>query len=80
MSNYQHYWETMQLKLSSQLGLNFLDAHTLLSNEEHPELPDWSETIRQEVAAYIKATGRFSKEIPDRPLQIFDLSIHTLYF
>ena len=44
--NYQHYRETMQLKLSSQLGLNFLDAHTLLSNEEHPELPDWRETIR----------------------------------
>ena len=57
----------MQLKLSSQLGLNFLDAHTLLSNEEHPELPDWRETIRQEVAAYIEeATGRFSEEIPDR--------------
>ena len=44
----------MQLKLSSQLGLNFLDAHTLLSNEEHTELPDWRETIRQEVAAYIE--------------------------
>ena len=29
--NYQHYRETMQLKLSSQLGLNFLYAHTLLS-------------------------------------------------
>ena len=57
----------MQLKLSSQLGLNLLDAHTLLSNEEHPELPDWRETIRQEVAAYIEeATGRFSEEIPDR--------------
>ena len=65
--NYQQYRETMQLKLSSQLGLNFLDAHTLLSNEEHPELPDWRETIRQEVAAYIEATGRFSEEIPDRP-------------
>ena len=46
--NYQQYRETMQLKLSSQLGLNFLDAHTLLSNEEHPELPDWRETIRQD--------------------------------
>ena len=65
--NYQHYRETMQLKLSFQHGLNFLDAHTLLSNEEYPELPDWRETIRQEVAAYIEATGRFSKENPDRP-------------
>ena len=65
--NYQQYRETMQLKLSSQLGLNFLDAHTLLSNEEHPELPDWRETIRKEVAAYIEVTGRFSEEIPDRP-------------
>ena len=55
----------MQLKLSSQLGLNFLDVHTLLSNEEHPELPDWRETIRHEVAAYIETTGRFSEEIPD---------------
>ena len=54
--NYQHYRETMQLKLSSKLGLNFLDAHILLSNEEHPELSDWRETIRQEVAAYIEAT------------------------
>ena len=50
--------------LSSQLGLYFLDAHTLLSNEEHPELPDWRETIRQEVAAYIEATGHFREEIP----------------
>ena len=33
-------------------------------------------TIRQEVAAYIKATGRFQID----PLQIFDPSIHTLYF
>ena len=48
-----------------QLGLYFLDAHTLLSNEEHPELPDWRETIRQEVAAYIKTTGCFSEEFPD---------------
>ena len=56
----------MQLKLSSQLGLNFLDAHNLLSNEEHQELLHWRETIRQEVAAYIEATGRFSEEIPDQ--------------
>ena len=41
--NYIHCRETMQLKLSSQLGLNFLDAHTLHSNEEQPELPDWRE-------------------------------------
>ena len=57
----------MQLKLSSQLGLNLLDAHNLLSNEENPELPDWRETIQQEVTAYIEATGRFKEKIPDRP-------------
>ena len=57
----------MQLKLSYQLGLNFLDAHTLLSNEEHPELPDWRETIRQEVAAYIEAT---EKVVSARKFQI----------
>ena len=50
------------------------------SNEEQPELPDWREIIRQEVAAYIEVTGRFSEEIPDRPLQILDPSIHTFYF
>ena len=64
--NYQHYRETMQLKLSSQLRLNFLDAHILLSNEEHSELPDRRETIRQEVPACIKATGCSREEIPDR--------------
>ena len=66
--NYIHCRETMQLKLSSQIGLNFIDAHTLLSNKEHPELPDWRETIQKEVAAYIEATGRFKEKIPDRPL------------
>ena len=65
--NYTHCRETIQLKLSSQLGLNFLDAQTLLSNEEHPELPDLQEAIQQEVAAYIEVTGRFKEKIPDRP-------------
>ncbi|MCG8032941.1 MAG: RNAse HI domain-containing protein, partial [Candidatus Thiodiazotropha taylori] len=65
--NYQHCRETMQLTLSSQLGLNFIDSHTLLSNDEHPELPDWRETIRREVSAYIEATERFSEKIPDSP-------------
>ena len=57
----------MQLKLSSQLGLNYLDTHTLLSNDDHPEVPHWRETIKREVAVYIEATGRFSEKIPDRP-------------
>ena len=59
--------ETIQLKLSSQLGLDFLDAHTLLSNEEHLEIPDWRETIRQDISAYIEATAHLSEKIPDRP-------------
>ena len=57
----------MQLKLSSQLGLNYLDTHTVISNDDHPELPDWRETIKRTVAAYIEATGRFSERTPDRP-------------
>ena len=72
----------MQLKLSSQLGLNFLDAHTQLSNEEHPEIPDWRETTRQEVAANIEATEKAvaARTFQIDTLQIFDASIHTLYF
>ena len=49
--NYVQYRESMQLKLSSQL-----DTHTGLSNDDHPELTDWRETVRTEVAAYIEAT------------------------
>ena len=49
--NYQHYREHMQLKLSSQLGLNFLYAHTLLScslNLRSPYLPSRTDKSRQE--------------------------------
>ena len=64
------------LKKRGHLEMNFLDTHTLL----HPKLPNWRETIRQEAAGFIMATGRFRDEIPYYLLQILDPSICNLVF
>ena len=63
----QHCIETMQMKLSSQLNLDWPSLKLIPYYEEHQELPYWKEFIRQEVAAYFEATGRFGEEIPDQP-------------
>ena len=34
------------------------DTQLLPSDEQHPELPNWREAIKQKVAAFIDATGR----------------------
>ena len=59
--NYQHCRESMQLKLLSQFGLDFQDAHTLLSNDDHPE------RSHKEVSCSLHRS-RFSGKIPYIPL------------
>ena len=66
------------LKLSSHVGLNFLDTHTLLNNEEHPALQDWRDPqgrrLQPTSRPQFASASRFQIEL----FQILDLSIHTL--
>jgi len=52
--------EALTRSLQKVSGIPALDAHTLLSTEENPDLNDWRDRIQSELAAYIHATGRFT--------------------
>ena len=49
------------MNLQSQLGIHRPDTQLLLSDEQYPELLNWREVIRQEVAIFIDDTCRFKK-------------------
>ena len=54
--------------LAAQIGLHNPNIQTLLGDEDHDEISNWREIIRQELANYIEATGRFAEKVLSGPL------------